>query len=218
MQPDSLELIPIFPLQLIAYPYEYVPLHIFEPRYIRMINRCVEHGLSFGLVPAYDRKVWPSGTEMRVEAVRKRYADGRMDILCHGQKAFTVAHFRPNPAAPDDYHTAQVQYILPDEDLDADLQANVTALYNELHLALRTTWLQQPAPSLPLSYQLAPSCGLDTVRQIGFLGITSENARLEYLAKHIERALPLVKGIEATRHRLSQNGHYRLAQSHDQWL
>ncbi len=46
---------PLFPLGIVALPSESVPLHIFEQRYRRMIERCLEAergsaGREFGIV------------------------------------------------------------------------------------------------------------------------------------------------------------------------
>src|ERR671929_160222 len=41
---------PLFPLGIVALPHEYVPLHIFEPRYRRMIGECLERESEFGIV------------------------------------------------------------------------------------------------------------------------------------------------------------------------
>ena len=41
---------PLFPLGIVALPHEYVPLHIFEPRYRTMIGECLEREAEFGIV------------------------------------------------------------------------------------------------------------------------------------------------------------------------
>ena len=35
--------IPLFPLNIVVLPYEKVPLHIFEPRYKKMISESIEN-------------------------------------------------------------------------------------------------------------------------------------------------------------------------------
>jgi Lon protease-like protein len=35
--PDQVPDFPLFPLGLVALPHEYVPLHIFEPRYRALV-------------------------------------------------------------------------------------------------------------------------------------------------------------------------------------
>ena len=35
--------LPLFPLDVVLFPGEDLPLHIFEPRYRLMMNECSEH-------------------------------------------------------------------------------------------------------------------------------------------------------------------------------
>ncbi|HUB36213.1 MAG TPA: LON peptidase substrate-binding domain-containing protein, partial [Solirubrobacteraceae bacterium] len=41
---------PLFPLNIVALPSETVPLHIFEERYKRMIEDCLERECELGIV------------------------------------------------------------------------------------------------------------------------------------------------------------------------
>ena len=42
--------IPIFPLNIVVFPGEKLNLHIFEDRYIQLINDCVAEKKAFGIV------------------------------------------------------------------------------------------------------------------------------------------------------------------------
>ena len=41
---------PLFPLDIVVVPKERIPLHIFEPRYKRMIKDSIKTGDPFGIV------------------------------------------------------------------------------------------------------------------------------------------------------------------------
>ena len=43
------ELIPIFPIDVVLYPNQKVPLKIFEPRYRQMLDNCMSSGRQFGI-------------------------------------------------------------------------------------------------------------------------------------------------------------------------
>jgi Lon protease-like protein len=90
MAGDELEL-PIFELPVVLLPGELLPLHIFEERYKRMINRCVEAGEPFGIVFRDDdggaRRI---GCEARVTEVTERFDDGRLNIIVTGERPFRV--------------------------------------------------------------------------------------------------------------------------------
>ena len=44
---------PLFPLNIVAVPKERIPLHIFEPRYKRMIKDSIKTGDPFGICLLY---------------------------------------------------------------------------------------------------------------------------------------------------------------------
>ena len=47
----------LFPLQLIVYPGERLPLHIFEKRYQQLITDCENEGIAFGIPSYIDEKL-----------------------------------------------------------------------------------------------------------------------------------------------------------------
>lgn len=42
--------IPMFPLGTVLLPGAYLPLHVFEPRYRRLVQACLEGSPEFGVV------------------------------------------------------------------------------------------------------------------------------------------------------------------------
>ena len=44
--------IPLFPLDIVLFPGQAVPLHIFEPRYRQMTRHCIDTQSPFGIVYA----------------------------------------------------------------------------------------------------------------------------------------------------------------------
>jgi Lon protease-like protein len=80
----------------VLFPGQTLPLHIFEPRYRIMIQRCVEANEPFGVVlavgeePDHPAEV---GTSARVTEI-KRLPDGRLNILTIGEERFKLHNFR----------------------------------------------------------------------------------------------------------------------------
>lgn len=88
--------LPLFPLNVVLFPGQTLPLHIFEPRYRIMIQRCVENNEPFGIVLAQNEEPdepCDIGTSARVTEV-KRLPDGRMNILTLGEERFKLHDFR----------------------------------------------------------------------------------------------------------------------------
>ena len=44
--------LPLFPLSVVLFPGNPLPLHIFEPRYRRMLADCLAADRRFGITPA----------------------------------------------------------------------------------------------------------------------------------------------------------------------
>ena len=81
---------PLFPLGIVALPSETVPLHIFEDRYIRMIEECLEHERELGIVWLSEDELHPVGCACEIDHVLERDEDGSMDILVRGRRPFRL--------------------------------------------------------------------------------------------------------------------------------
>jgi Lon protease-like protein len=89
--------IPLFPLNTVLCPGIALPLHIFEPRYRLMIERCIEQAAPFGIVVIRaGREVGSDevaiagvGTFAEIREATRR-PDGRYDILVVGSGRFAV--------------------------------------------------------------------------------------------------------------------------------
>jgi Lon protease-like protein len=87
---------PLFPLNVVLLPGMVLPLHIFEPRYREMINRCIDEEIPFGVVLIEEgqevggaAKPHSVGTAARIVKV-DRAADGTMNITCVGMQRFRI--------------------------------------------------------------------------------------------------------------------------------
>src|SRR5438876_6701333 len=94
--PGEME-IALFPLpNLVLFPNIVVPLHIFEERYKRMVNGCIDRDEAFGLVllrsgaeDESDETIHRVGVSARIVDV-ERLDEGRLNILCEGQSRFRI--------------------------------------------------------------------------------------------------------------------------------
>lgn len=87
--------LPLFPLNTVLFPGMALPLHIFEERYLWMINECLEGKRQFGVVLAVPSAEGEGtaahriGTSALITQV-ERHEDGRMDIITAGLERFRV--------------------------------------------------------------------------------------------------------------------------------
>jgi Lon protease-like protein len=81
--------LPLFPLDVVLFPGELLPLHIFEPRYRRMLADCLEGDQQFGLTTASAPGPGSIGCVARIRAAEP-LADGRSNIVVVGERRFGV--------------------------------------------------------------------------------------------------------------------------------
>jgi Lon protease-like protein len=82
--------IPLFPLNVVLFPHQPLPLHIFEPRYKAMVRDCLEADKDFGVLLVHQGQLFQNGTCARIENILERFDDGRLKILTLGKRRFRV--------------------------------------------------------------------------------------------------------------------------------
>ncbi|MCE3008087.1 MAG: LON peptidase substrate-binding domain-containing protein [Bacteroidetes bacterium] len=203
-----MSVLPIFPLQLIAFPGEEVALHIFEPRYLKLVAYCRENNKPFGLVPVFGKRISPVGVCMSVRQIAHQYDDGRLDIRVLAEDPFRIRKFE---LEPDNslYHEAEVSILDKDDRYSVELREEVMELYKEFHHLIQTVRVPSVDVNHILSYQLGHTAGLDNEGQLKLLALPSEQHRLHYLRSHFQSILPTLRGVELTRNKIRQNGHIK---------
>lgn len=63
--------IPLFPLSTVLFNGGYLPLHIFEPRYLRMIKDCQGAGIGFGVVLIKEGNEVHEGDDHKLPAIHQ---------------------------------------------------------------------------------------------------------------------------------------------------
>jgi ATP-dependent Lon protease len=203
-EPDSL---PLFPLALVLYPGEAIPLHIFEYRYRELVRFCLETSEPFGVILLEDDRMAEVGCTARIEKVLQRYEDGRLDILARGEERFQIAEVRQERA----YLTAAVQpYERPEPLPDPSERERVITL----HMKLLELSGEQLRPSMyegskKVSYVVAQNAGLDLPRKQELLELAHEEERLGFLARHLEQIIPEIQRAKERARRIRSNGHFK---------
>lgn len=204
---SKLERLPLFPLGIVLYPAERLPLHIFEPRYKEMTAQCLETQSPFGIVFFDEGKMAHVGCTARITHVLERYEDGRMDLLVGGERRFQVLDIFNDEA----YLTADVETLdEPDEPLKHELQERVITQHMRLlELAGRTVRPSLYEDQDYLSFIIAPNAGLTPQQKQEVLEISTENQRVDYLIGHLEGLIPKVERMEELRRQVQSNGHFK---------
>jgi Lon protease-like protein len=211
--------LPLFPLPIVLFPGVPLPLHIFEPRYRRMLEDIRANnnllGLSY-LGDASENEIPPAGHIGCVAEVTETQTlpDGRSNILTQGVIRYRVEKYVERG---DEYLVAQVNFF-EDEPEDSDelraSAAEVAALFTRIASAVRK--INDERAHLPdisetepqkLSFLVAAAVELDTDAKQQLLEMRSTSARLDRLSE----ILALVVGNYEERARVHDlakgNGH-----------
>ena len=210
--PDRL-LLPLFPLEVVLFPGDILPLHIFEERYKLMISECLAKGEpapaegEFGIVWAEGEQLRTVGCTAAVVQVLRRYDDGRLDIVTAGRRRFEILFTNQDRA----YLRGAVTFFEDDDPRQAT-EAEIARARGLLSQVLRRLKLEDPPPAGDIrsrSFAIAAHLplGLEFKQQI--LAMRSERERLHRVCEAMEKLIPALDFREKARTKSSGNGHVK---------
>lgn len=200
--PESL--LPIFPLQLVLLPGASLPLHIFEDRYKEMIGQVITNSSEFGIVQAGDRGILNVGCTAVVEKVVERYDDGRLDILCRGQRRFEIILLNEER----EFLRASVSMFDDEEqesETPAELRRTALAAY-ALLIGSQEQQEEADTRDTRLSFRIAALIDDLALKQT-MLSLRSERERLTQLTAFLPQYLARLKRTAHVRKVAPRNGH-----------
>ena len=206
-------IIPLFPLSVVVFPGQTLPLHIFEPRYKEMVADCraaadmgetLPVGISFGQDTTVQREV---GCSVVMEKVLNEYEDGRLDILTVGHERYRVVEIYQEKA----YLTAAVEFFTDEQEIADPLQVEeLRTRYERLNeLVEEETGARLETPIPDSSFQIALAAGLDLDVRQAMLEMRSENQRLQTLIEHLDLLIPALEKRREEKRKVRSNGHTR---------
>jgi Lon protease-like protein len=181
--------IPIFPLKLVVFPLSKYPLHIFEKRYKKMINMCLDENCGFGITASISGEFSKVGTYVVITKVLKKYLTGEMDIIIEGKERFLMDNFEMHP---DGYYIANVEeYSDYTSSIDSGLLNEVEIKFEKImeHVSykLEDSFWNNYRKSRFKSYKMAEKAGLSIKQQQTLLTLQEENERINFLIDHFEK-------------------------------
>jgi ATP-dependent Lon protease len=212
--------LPIFPLPVVLFPGMPMPLHIFEPRYRKMLAdiRAGDNlfGLSYFDTESSDKDMPPAGHIGCVAEVTETQAlpDGRSNVLAVGVVRYQVESYVERG---DSYLVVQANYFEDDEEDNAALTAKareVAVMFMRVANAIRV--INDERGNLPdisdtepqkLSFLVAAAMEIEVETKQELLEMRSTSARLSRLRDVLAK---VVKGYEerARLHSIAKgNGH-----------
>ncbi|OGU10476.1 MAG: hypothetical protein A2X61_08730 [Ignavibacteria bacterium GWB2_35_12] len=202
--------IAVFPLKIVLFPDSIIPLHIFEERYLRMIQDFTENKIGFGINLSVSSKNYNTGCEAKRLDVIKKYDDGRLDIIIYGGRRYEI----------NNLHESDYGYLIGHPNFFEDVSElydritlmNCAKTYNDIvHLlkneSIKEIRLSDIKTKKP-SFLLAQKTGLSALQKQQILELKSENERLMSILLHLQNVLPALKQAEAVNRIIKNDGYF----------
>ncbi len=188
---QSLEELPLFPLNAVIFPYAALQLHIFEERYREMVRACLEFDRPFGIVlirsgsETGQSDPYMVGTVVRITRVHN-YDDGRMDIDVQGERRFRIREI--DESRP--YMIGHVEPVIEHEIEDSPRANQLLSLAKEeFENLMRRFFSRQefnvqvvfPPDPVALSFTIANHLHMDNLDKQRLLETTDTLERVEEL-------------------------------------
>ena len=200
--------IPIFPLSIVVYPHEDLNLHIFEPKYKQLIRECFEQKRLFGMPVVINNKIEELGTLLEIIEITKTYKTGEMDVKTKGKKVFRILEVIES--VPEKLYSGAIVNYPHNHEYGKRLLINkVIAATKQLHKILNVKKPFHKNEEEIWSYDLAHSVGLTLEEEYELLSLMNELQRQEYLKRHLAKVIPVVSEMEALKHKIKSNGHFK---------
>ncbi|HEU0185437.1 MAG TPA: LON peptidase substrate-binding domain-containing protein [Blastocatellia bacterium] len=222
----SHRVIPIFPLPVVQFPNAITPLHIFEPRYRKMLKDVMEKDKAFGVIyrpsvedsalpPVADRVPLGSVGCIVEVAVVQELPDGRSNILCVGGARFRLLQYIEG----EQYLQAEIVFFEDEpnfEDLTVEAERAKTA-FNRLLAANRKIkddreTEEDEVPDLPndpqaLSFIVTAYLDIEPSQKQELLEMIDTGERLREVARVIETLAGEYEKRAIIHHVAKKNGH-----------
>ncbi len=202
----------LFPLGIVLFPNASYPLFIFESRYKKLINKCWDQQVPFGINLMLPKKLSEVGCLTVVSDVMKVREDGDMEILVTGRNRFKIVQIYDGV---NDYLEADIEsYEDIDSSFDPNLLENVLDIFNQIAKKVKKFKIQEIhfdnlEFGMP-SFTIALKSGLSLEEKQRLLESRYENERLEMLNKHLKFLFPLIDKAEGLETLAKNDGYFSL--------
>ena len=204
MSAKAIEL-PLFPLNLVLFPGMVLPLHIFEPRYRRMIADCQEQERPFGIVlvkpdsQPLQEEPYPVGTMAEIRDLN-RLEDGRFLLMAVGLQRFRIlSQHRQKPYLSGIVETFE-DMAEPADALMASAKQAQSLFSTYLEMLLKAANETEhnissylPNPPEALSHFIAYFLDIQDEQKQHWLELTSTTQRLQEEITILRREVPFMR-------------------------
>ncbi|MHB1686292.1 MAG: LON peptidase substrate-binding domain-containing protein [Ignavibacteriaceae bacterium] len=186
--------IPLFPLGIVVFPFSKYPLHIFEERYKKMVDKCLKEKSGFGIISQIGKEISKVGTFVLISEVLKKYDSGELDIIVKAEERFSVVEMT---IGSNGYFVAVVEEYTDfptstDNLLLDEMQIKFENIIRKSNFHLEESFWINFENAKSKSFKIAEKSGLTLAQQQALLTIQNENERVSFLIDHFENIDKLI--------------------------
>ena len=187
-----MDILPLFPLQLVLLPYEILPLHIFEPRYKRMVKNSLENEQPFGIVLKDEEGVYKRGCRVEIIKVLQEYPNGEYDIIVKGIERFKVISTEKD----EETVFGQIEYIPISIETDLKLIDDVQNSYLKILLRYGIDSDMEMHMNKKISYEYVKGIQLPIILKKELINMEHETDRLAFIKNIFDNILKQPNKLE----------------------
>ena len=181
---ETLQHIPLFPLNIFLLPGEQIPLHIFEPRYRQLFEEAEQQGLRFGL-PFLDKKRNKHLVSVcKLLKVTKSYKTGEKDVIVEAERLAVLSRYEN--VFPEKLYPGGYVSLLPNDDDNQWPGPELMKVFKEY---LRLRYGTDPLHSNVAHYRvfdIAASIALSNEDKLSFIAQSITDAKERLLVNNIK--------------------------------
>lgn len=194
--------LPLFPLRVVLFPGRPLPLHVFEPRYRRLLRDCLEADHRFGVVAIRsgcevgdEADVFGVGTVTEIEHVR-HHPDGRADLQTRGAERFRILELlRDRPYLRGRVETCTETPVNGQGDASAGTLRRLLGPYLSDLGAPEEMLTRLPERAQELSWLAASTVQVDVFEQQRLLELDSVSARIAATVRILRRETGIMRHL-----------------------
>jgi Lon protease-like protein len=215
----NVEEIPLLPLNTVIFPHTPVQLHIFEPRYLQMVNDCLKEDQRFGIALILNgmealgplAEPHPIGCSAQIVQI-EHLSNGHINLTALGKsrfrildldresKPYLIARIKPYPLEKKDpAEVAQKAAVLRGQ-FGRFIKILLETGANQMDLS------QLPEDDLGLAYLAAAVLQISPLQKQELLAMQDGEALIDRLRSHYQRELALLDVVRLEKNELQPGG------------
>jgi len=198
----------IFPLQLVVFPGEKLNLHIFEARYLQLIEDAEQNGITFCVPTVIDGGLLPIATEVHLSEIVNRYPSGECDVRTVGRRVFFLEDFWktfPGKLYPGGECRELEVGLTEDPHLNGEIINLTRTIYRDLGIDKTIKSVKEGFKT----YDIAHYVGMKLEQEYELLTLRSAPERQRFLLDHLIGIHPELREGKSIRDRAQLNGHFK---------